>query len=1281
MFFIFFLTVARENTQGNFPLQNCEETTIEVLSLLDDSVDISWEEQHDLVLSFCSESPFCYGATVVDQLSAHTETSSFSDWIYQNGFRDYPPYMGGYVKHLELTRNVSIVLELKIGYVERLFEEISAQITDEAVRVGIIYLDGTTFTYEELKNVSSSLKQRKATDLKILVVVVGYKLEKEIVLLFDTIVLPDKELKKFGQYLLMAMCSWCSSGWFSLQHTTSLDMLSCYTIYHTPELHTWSSESKWCSTSFNSYLATIETVEEMLFLRKQAYEVFEEFKVSDLSFHIGLRRDVDSYEKRFQWETTSGRYRPLLFNHWLPGKPSRRFVSNDCGVWRFTNIWTDNKDSPNVVTNITKVASNEGWTDVYCQKEILSLAICEVTLPRRFNDSIQDQNEDGILKLQNGRTVSYLTKFVSVSANVANPTFFQFLKDNKQDFPIFDCGEDVGDGRYISYSLVCDFVDHCRNKRDELSCVNPRELNLENEVFCTSGQRLHSSKYICDNVKDCRDGSDEDDCMADNCKSVPCHDGSCLPLQWIDDGHIDCFIYENSNTDCFLSEENSHANVDFDLHDNTSCALVCNRDNCIDESMLNDGVEHCTGSEGPLDETIGALEPARTCRNAFGHFIWAPKCHYIKYRYGGIIGCRDMSHLRDCENFLCGHGFMKCYDSYCIPHHYLRDGKADCPTGEDEQLFYIGPRTGKYFACWDSNIFLHPVLVCNGRTDCPLGDDELDCHELCPGGFRCVAGTVMPSGYNSTVFSKPAVSDLDRRTRYLDLSGVEMEADFLSTFLVNDIPFNLKVLIMSKCSINSLYIPNPVEDGKKPPPLTIQKLDISYNIFEIFSEPDYNYYYKHIHYLNLSHNHELRLLTNLRFNLLEILDLSYTSILSLNDSVFASLPRLMHLNLSHTLISDFSGLYFNSKRTLQTLDLRGIPAEDIHDYSFHGLAISHTLYTDHFEICCPNIQSLIIASHACKASADAGAISSCFNLLGISVQRYLLWIVASLAVLGNVTVIVYRVIWDRSVLKSGFGLFVTNLGISDFIMGVYLFIIAGADYFFRDNYVLHDKSWRTSVVCKIAGFMACLSCEASTFFVFLITLDRFLVMKFPFGQKKCSKLIKISAVVLSWVASFLLALVPIVFGFDIYSSNAMCLGLPLTNTQAKGWIYSVVVFIIFNIIMFLFIACGQYAIFRAMSGNRISKSAVNMPRSRRVEDITVAKQLSLVVLSNFLFWFPVGVLGLMSLGGHGVSSEVYGWTTVLLLPINSAANPILYTIPALMAKWERFKTGDHRTLS
>jgi hypothetical protein len=98
--------------------------------------------------------------------------------------------------------------------------------------------------------------------------------------------------------------------------------------------------------------------------------------------------------------------------------------------------------------------------------------------------------------------------------------------------------------------------------------------------------------------------------------------------------------------------------------------------------------------------------------------------------------------------------------------------------------------------------------------------------------------------------------------------------------------------------------------------------------------------------------------------------------------------------------------------------------------------------------------------------------------------------------------------------------------------------------------------------------------------------------------------------------------------------------------------------------------CGQRVIFKTMSQSRLTTS--NAPL-RHAQDIIVAKQLSLVALSNFLCWFPIGFMGLLSLLGREISNDVYAWTTVIVLPINSAANPLLYTIPVIMDKWEKFK--------
>lgn len=41
-------------------------------------------------------------------------------------------------------------------------------------------------------------------------------------------------------------------------------------------------------------------------------------------------------------------------------------------------------------------------------------------------------------------------------------------------------------------------------------------------------------------------------------------------------------------------------------------------------------------------------------------------------------------------------------------------------------------------------------------------------------------------------------------------------------------------------------------------------------------------------------------------------------------------------------------------------------------------------------------------------------------------------------------------------------------------------------------------------------------------------------------------------------------------------------------------------------------------------------------------------------------------IGIMALNGHVIPGNVYAWTAVLILPINSALNPFLYTLSAII---------------
>ncbi|GFS52310.1 relaxin receptor 1 [Nephila pilipes] len=66
-----------------------------------------------------------------------------------------------------------------------------------------------------------------------------------------------------------------------------------------------------------------------------------------------------------------------------------------------------------------------------------------------------------------------------------------------------------------------------------------------------------------------------------------------------------------------------------------------------------------------------------------------------------------------------------------------------------------------------------------------------------------------------------------------------------------------------------------------------------------------------------------------------------------------------------------------------------------------------------------------------------------------------------------------------------------NLAIADFLMCLYLFVIAGHDVAFRGEYIRHDVSWRHSWQCTFAGMLSTLSSEASIFIMVIITVDRY----------------------------------------------------------------------------------------------------------------------------------------------------------------------------------------------
>nr|KAG5706631.1 hypothetical protein BaRGS_005701 [Batillaria attramentaria] len=112
--------------------------------------------------------------------------------------------------------------------------------------------------------------------------------------------------------------------------------------------------------------------------------------------------------------------------------------------------------------------------------------------------------------------------------------------------------------------------------------------------------------------------------------------------------------------------------------------------------------------------------------------------------------------------------------------------------------------------------------------------------------------------------------------------------------------------------------------------------------------------------------------------------------------------------------------------------------------------------------------------------------------------------------------------------------------------------------------------------------------------------------------------------------------------------------------------------IIFNFTMFVLIALGQLFIYKSVRENSF------MSDKPTANDATIARRLTTVVLSDFLCWFPIGLLGVLASTGTAVSSEVNVAMVIFVLPLNSALNPFLYTLNTVLEK--RRKASEARMM-
>ena len=448
-------------------------------------------------------------------------------------------------------------------------------------------------------------------------------------------------------------------------------------------------------------------------------------------------------------------------------------------------------------------------------------------------------------------------------------------------------------------------------------------------------------------------------------------------------------------------------------------------------------------------------------------------------------------------------------------------------------------------------------------------------------------------------------------------------------------------------------------------------------------------------WLDLSHNKLVKFVlgSTVELSNLQYLSLSSNKLQVLSKTMLRQMSFLKYLNASSNHINKIiSTVPVNNSiapvnnpiAQVALIDLRQNNLYSLNSKSFSDFYNSTIVLVDNEASCC------FITTVNCFASIPKSQFLTCGRLLPNTIQRVNMWMLGLFALLSNIGVLFYRYRKKEKENKVQL-LFISNLSISDMIMGIYMIVISAADLYYKRMFP--SEFWRVSFACKFAGTLSVLSSEASVFFVTLISVDRFMGIRYPFSTYRIgTKTSRILSLVL-WLIAISISVVSTIFSSikpDWYDVSEVCTGLPLSRrndyenrifqhrasyllgitttydvvtSHQPGMYFGIAIFTALNSICFVVICVCYTGIF--VTSVQTAKKAGRARDNK--QDRKMATKMGAIVITDLACWAPIIILSiLVQSGRHVVTPRVYTWIVTFVLPINSAINPFLYTFASLV---------------
>uniref|UniRef100_A0A915Q7N8 G-protein coupled receptors family 1 profile domain-containing protein n=1 Tax=Setaria digitata TaxID=48799 RepID=A0A915Q7N8_9BILA len=282
--------------------------------------------------------------------------------------------------------------------------------------------------------------------------------------------------------------------------------------------------------------------------------------------------------------------------------------------------------------------------------------------------------------------------------------------------------------------------------------------------------------------------------------------------------------------------------------------------------------------------------------------------------------------------------------------------------------------------------------------------------------------------------------------------------------------------------------------------------------------------------------------------------------------------------------------------------------------------------------CTSSAVSDFFASIQCTPMPNA--LNPCEDVIGYDFLRWAIWFVWISAIVGNVGVWIVLCQMRQKRMQVHY-FFMANLSAADLLTGVYLGVLAVADYKTSNEYYNYAVAWQTGVGCNIAGFISVFSSEISIMSMFLIAFDMYYNIRNAFYGKRLRMRTAIMMMIVAYIIAFTMAVLPIL-GVSTYKSTSVY----------------VIASLLFNLLAFL----GM-----AISYSFIVIMLRDPEQPKRPEDRPIILKMATLIGTEMLCWFPTLFFGFTAAVGHPlISISVAKIFLVLFYPINAFTNPFLY---------------------